>query len=143
MTYEEAIQVCIDGGLKGRAAITTMVAIGMAESGLDNMAVGRNDLNGTPEESPAYNSLGLGWLQHDSYWLQRDTEVNGVQWSIEEIRSDPVYSVRLLFRRPSMILFDGVEDTYVNFRLWATFPKKSDQFMAAAKEAYDGLGLGQ
>jgi len=136
-TYDYYIGICLDHPkIRGRETIIELVAIGAAESGLDNLAIGRNDLNGTPMSSKAYYSLGLGWLQHDSYWLQQDWLVNGVDWSIEEIRSNPVYSLDLLDRRPGMILYQGVDRTYINTDLWATWPRKSDPFMADAAAAY-------
>lgn len=125
------------GKIRGRATITTLVAIGAAESGLDNLIIGRNDLNGTPPTSEFHYSLGLGWLQHDSGWLMKDTIVNGVKWTIEQIRSDPKFSLELLFTRPGYILYQGLNMTYINYSYWNVYPKKSDQFMDDADAAYD------
>lgn len=136
--FDEYIGYCRNHpNIRGRSTIVTLVAIGAAESGLDNMAVGRNDLNGTPPTSEFHHSLGLGWLQHDSGWLYRDTIVNNVQWTIEEIRRDPVFSLDLLITRPGFVLFQGTNVTYIDFKKWAVYPKKSDQFMDDAEAAYD------
>lgn len=138
MDFDKYIRIILDDGrIKGRNTIATLVAIGAAESGLDNFAVGDNVKNGTTVDNPALYGLGLGWLQHDSYWLKQDEIVNGLEWSIEGIRQDPAESIDLLYRRPGMILYEGPNTTYVRFGLWATFPQKSDEFMDEAEAAYD------
>ena len=135
--FDQYIKLCLDHELiRGKDTIIQLVAIGAAESGLDNMAVGRNDLNGTPVTSDFYESLGLGWLQHDSGWLMRESIVNGLKWSIEVIRSDPDFSLDLIGAR-GFIKFQGVDTTYIDFGKWATWPKKSDAFVAAATESYN------
>ncbi len=140
-----------DGRIRGRDAITQLVAIGAAESGLDNLAVGDNAKNNTPRGTfipnlvdPHTNgpidvhfSLGLGWLQHDSGWMRADALVNGVGFTIEAIRQDPAYSIDLLVRRPGFVLLQGLERTYINFKAWATWPEKSDPFLPMAEDAYD------
>lgn len=144
---EAYLRLCIGHpDLRGDETICQLVAIGCAESGLDNMAVGRNDLNGTPEESHTslgtmlHYSLGLGWLQHDSGWLHDDTVVNGVAWSIEDIRSDPAFSIDLLFRRPGMIRHQTPNRTYIDFdRYWAVYPEKSHPFLEDVENTYDRI----
>lgn len=122
--------------IRGRETIVQLVAIGAAESGLDNLAVGNNAVNGTPSGSPAFYSLGLGWLQHDSYWLEQDRLVNGIDWSIEAIRADPVVSLDLIVARPGFVLHQGTDRTYIRFGLWNVWPRKSDEFVPAAEAAY-------
>ena len=141
MNYTTYIQLILDDGrIRGRETICQLVAIGAAESGLDNMVIGRNDLNGTSVDSDFWASLGLGWLQHDSGWLKRDTEINAVKWSIEEIRNDPQFSIDLLFTRPGFI-WQGADHTYITWERWAVYPRKSDQFLTPVKAAYDALML--
>lgn len=121
--------------IRGRHTQATLLAIGAAESALDNHAVGVNSKNGTPPSSPAYNSVGLGWLQHDSYWLAADADANGLEWSIEEILGGPAFSLWLLFARPGFVLFQGVDQTYVDFSKWATWPRLHDPHLADAAAA--------
>ena len=129
--------VLADKRIRGRETIATLLAIGAAESGLDNLAIGNNAKNGTPETSPAYFYCGWGWLQHDEYWLLQDWIVNKVVYDLIALRRDPAYSVDLLSRRPGLILFQGGAQTYINFTRWATYPKKSDSFMPQALAAVD------
>lgn len=140
--FDEYTRLCINHPLiNGRNTIITLVAIGAAESGLNNMAIGENAKNGTAPTSDFYHSLGLGWLQHDSGWLARDAEVNGLKWTLEEIRREPSYSLDLLVRRPGFIKFQGVNNTYIDFSKWATWPRKSDQFMDEAEDAYKRVSI--
>jgi len=125
------------GQIRGRDTVTELIAIGAAESGLDNMAVGRNDLNGTPPSSEFYASLGLGWLQHDSGWLARDTAINNVVWSIELIRSSPMFSLDLVIQRPGFVLFQAPTKTYIDFTKWSVWPRKSYEFLGQAEAAYN------
>lgn len=154
--FDEYVRICLEHpGIEGRETIVQLVAIGAAESGLDNLAEGDNSQNGTPVGSfikvggevlidPAtgagidtFYSLGLGWLQHDSGWLRADEIVNGVAWSIEAIRGSKAFSLQLLLDRPGFVRFRGRGRTYIDFTRWAVWPAKSDEFVAQAEAAYD------
>lgn len=154
-------RACVDyaangGRIRGREAHVDMIAIGAAESGLDNMAPGRNDLNGTAEDRVVavvdnagkthvvhlHYSLGLGWLQHDSGWLEADRIKNGVDWSIERIRQNPMSGLWLVENRPGLILYQGIDRTYVDLSRWNVWPRKSDQFVREAANAYDTVIVG-
>lgn len=137
--FDEYVQLVVQhGAVRGRHSVATLVAIGAAESGLDNLAVGNNARNGS-SDSPAFYDLGLGWLQHDTYWLEQDRIVNGVEYDWRRIRSDPAYSLDLLVARPGMIVYQGQDCTYVRWQSWMVYPKKSDPFMRQAVAAYDRL----
>ena len=145
--------------IRGLDTRATLLAIGAAETGLDNLAIGRNDQNGTPGESyikvqgeilydpltgdpiDTFYSLGYGWLQHDSGWLRADQILNGVAWTVEAIRSDPKYNLDLIIRRPGFVLYQGKNKTYIDFRKWNVFPKKSDQFMDQAYLALEKMDV--
>ena len=137
----------------GRPAITGrnnhvwMVAIGIAESNLDNLIDGRNDLNGTPEDRIIFAngtpinlhySLGLGWIQHDSGWLRADEIVNGVAWSVEEIRGDPAYSIDLLIRRPGFVIHEGDGGTFLDLSAWNAY-RTAKQYIREVDDIYGGL----
>lgn len=130
--------------IRGRVAHVQLVALGIAESNLDNLAIGENWRNGTGEDRvirlgettiPLHYSLGLGWLQHDSGWLLADQIVNGVEWSLEAIREDPSYSIDLLLRRPGLVVHQGPDDTYLNLTAWAAY-RKSQKYIAEVDAIY-------
>lgn len=110
-----------------------LVAIGIAESNLDNLAIGNNAANGTPSKiigNDRYGlpidvqySLGLGWLQHDSGWLEREGVVNGVEWTVERIREDPLESLRLLIDRPGFVLYDNYGTQIIDLSAWNAYSK--------------------
>lgn len=157
-TINEYVRLVVeDGRIRGRHAVSTLVAIGCAESRLDNKIAGNNHKNGTKPQTyirvggellinpvtggpiDLYDSKGLGWLQHDSGWMLADEIVNGLEWNIEAICADPAFSIDLLFQRPGFIRYQGEHRTYINFDLWATYPKETDKWIEYAEAGYDLL----
>lgn len=128
-----------DGRIRGRDAIVELVAIGAAESGLDNLAVGNNAKNGTPPASAAYYDLGIGWLQVDTYWLQRNIDAG--HWPADKdwrtFRADAYQSIDYLVTVPGFVLYQGQDDTYIKYENWNVWPAKSDPFKVEARRAYD------
>lgn len=133
--------------VRGRQAHVDMVAIGIAETNLNNLAIGENWRNGTPEDRVIgpygpdgvyihlHYSLGYGWIQHDTGWLRADEIVNGVEWSTEELRRSPLYSLDLLSRRPGFITHQGPGGTFLDMSAWNAY-KKSRRYVAEVDEIY-------
>lgn len=125
-----------------------MVAIGMAETGLNNLAIGENWKNGTKHKIigddrygfpiDAYYSLGLGWIQHDSGWLEREYVVNGVEWTLESIREDPEESLRLIAARPGFVIYDADYTQILDLSAWNAFGK-AKQYVREVADIYHTL----
>ena len=136
--FDTYTQLVIDHGqIRGRETITQLIAIGAAESGLDNLAIGNNAKNGTDPTHPAYYYCGWGWLQFDEYWMAQNKTLNGVDYNVIELRKDPLYSLNLIMRTPGYVLFQGVDSTYIKWTLWSAYPRKTDGFMGSARDSYD------
>ena len=128
------------GMIRGNDTIAELVSVGAAESALLNTAVGNNAHNGTPPESPAFLYCGWGWLQLDEYWLEENLRVNGVEYDVKAIRSDPRYSLDYILRAPGYV-YQGELRSYVTWRYWAVHPRKSDGHYGSALAAlHDVLG---
>ena len=130
--------------IRGRQAHVDLVALGIAEANLNNLALGDNAKNGTPLGTiirpggvpiDLHFSVGLGWLQHDSGWLLADEIVNGVDWDMQWIREDPAYSIDLLLRRPGFVVHQGPGGTFLDMSAWAAY-KKSRRFVAEVDGIY-------
>lgn len=148
MIDDEAARVARgDPAITGRNNHVWMVAVGIAESNLDNLVIGRNDVNGTPEDriilangTPInlHYSLGLGWIQHDSGWLLADEIINGVDWSVEEIRGHPGYSIDLLLRRPGFVIHQGDGGTFLDLSAWNAY-SRARMFIREVDAIYGSL----
>lgn len=125
-----------------------MVAIGIAETGLNNLAIGENWKNGTKHKVigddrfgrpiDVYFSMGLGWIQHDSGWLEREFVVNGVEWTLEAIREDPTESLRLIAARPGFVLYDANGTQILDLSAWNAY-NKAKQYIREVADIYHAL----
>lgn len=139
--------------IHGRQSHVDLVAIGIAESNLNNLIIGENWRNGTPESRVIgpfgpeqvyinlHYSLGLAWLQHDTGWLLADEIVNGVEWSVEALREDPLYTLDLLVRRPGFVVHQTPEITYLDMSAWNAY-KKSRRYVAEVDGIYSTVAGG-
>jgi hypothetical protein len=100
-----------------------LLAIGAAESGLDNWAMGDNEKNGTPVGSPAYPYHGWGWMQIDGYWLRRNIEAR--HWPVDQdygqFRLDPQLTLVYISNIPGFVTDDNGYYTQINYNNWAVF----------------------
>lgn len=118
---------------RNKAVVTEFIAAMMLESGLDNLIVGNNAVNGS---NNAF--LGIGWCQLDTGYHVADLD------QMHTLRSDPLQSLLYILRTPDLC-YVGKYNTYFNKKRWHAWdaqridPQQGWSPLEATMESYDRI----
>jgi hypothetical protein len=131
MTPVEAAQILVDEGFTGWPVVT-FGAIGVAESGLNPLALHRVVKPG----SPAHLSVDHGWLQINDYW-QADAIDLGIDLPVSMLLAGPHHCARV-----ARLIFERAGGAPNGYQLWNTYKNGLHKpHLPAARTAARTIGI--